>query len=625
MIPSLSFALICGLSTLASGSPSLYSATWSPKAYGPDGPWQAIEAELGSNAQSVALYPGDKWASLILLDSVCSTPNITGECLADNAGTFNLGTSDTSYIASSNSNDTSDMSWVEGSSNYYLNKFGGNLHALAAQVGDTIKVAGLTVSNISMTAVYEAYQTYSNGVRYPVEVGTFSLGGTKLDHVVDGVDYNLFEAYNWEEGFIPSYSWGMHIGSVTPPISGSLVLGGYDSSRIVGNVSSQPVNSTDSLGTMETTLYDIGLGVAQGASPWSFGSMEGLFRQDGSSGSRPTTVQFDPLRPYLYLPGDACSAIAEQLPVYFDSGLNLYFWNTSNYLFSNITESPAYLSFTFENNGGADSASPNITIKVPFNLLRLTLQPPLVEQNTTYFPCFPSDDFTLGRAFLQAAFIGTNWHNGTGSGTWFFAQAPGPVLTGNHLQEIYVSDTNITGSSSSGSWESSWSGWWTPLDKTYGNGTDGNGNGGHGGDNLSYGAKIGIGIGCGAAGALILCIAWLLVSRYLKKRKQVPATDADAAGGAGAPDQDHARELQADDATELSGPLLSEAAGLPRYSTSERAAAVPSVSEHYTETGEIHGVEGDKPPPWSPPAGEITIMRNLHTELQSGEVAAELR
>ena len=34
-------------------------------------------------------------------------------------------------------------------------------------------------------------------------------------------------------------------------------------------------------------------------------------------------------------------------------------------------------------------------------------------------------EYTLGRAFLQAAFVGVNWEPDVG--LWFLAQAPGPV------------------------------------------------------------------------------------------------------------------------------------------------------------------------------------------------------
>lgn len=590
MARGLSVALICGLSTLASAVvPN--SATWSSTYYGPDGPWNAVLVELGANKQTVALYPGDRWASTILLDSVCSTPNLTGSsCLADNAGTYNIGTSHTTFIPSDNSNDTSDMTWISGADNAFVNKFSGNAYAKEGQLGDVFNFAGTSIPNVSVSGIYEAYQTYPNGKKYPVEVGTLALGAPALNHTVNNATYNLIESYLWKTQQIPSYSWGMHIGAVAPSIAGSLVMGGYDQTRVIGNVSSQPLNSTNGLGSLNIDLYDIGLGVAEGASPWKkFSSMNGLFRRDNSSGDISASVQIDPTRPYLYLPKDTCDAIAEQLPVTYNEGLGLYFWNTSVPQFGRVTSSPAYLSFTFENNAGADSSTPNITIKVPFNILKLTLQAPLVEQNTTYFPCHPSDEYALGRAFLQAVFLGTNWQNGTGGGYWFFAQAPGPNLQSETITTIQVTDTTVA--PGSGTWEDSWSGWWNVIPNP--------------GGGLSLGAKVGIGIGCGVAGALAICLIGLLVARCMRKKKKNIDPSED----------DEATELAtANNATEVAGPPphTPDVPGTPDTSDHlghavgafEQANAISYVSnapEQADADADVHGLYGDKPPPWSPP------------------------
>lgn len=37
---------------------SPYAMTWSSDTYGPDGPWNAISVDIGTQQQSIALYPG---------------------------------------------------------------------------------------------------------------------------------------------------------------------------------------------------------------------------------------------------------------------------------------------------------------------------------------------------------------------------------------------------------------------------------------------------------------------------------------------------------------------------------------------------------------------------------------
>ncbi|CAI7665513.1 unnamed protein product [Penicillium glandicola] len=495
----------------ADGIPS--TMRWSDQTYGPDGPWHAVSVELGSNNQVIDLYPGDRWASTILIDTVCAD-NASAPCYADRAGLFNISDS-TSAVTLNTPTDTSQMTWLSDQSSAGVNKWGATGYVKEGVLADTITLQNShKIPNISMVSIYDAYQEYPNGKRYPVSVGILSLGGPWPTHVVDGNTFNLLCAWeHWNESSlhaIPSYSWGMHIGSVDLEIPGSLMLGGYDQSRVLGQVSTQQVDATNNFGSLEIYLKDIGIGVATGNSPFAFENKTGLFRWGNSTTSRAKTVVIDPTLPYLYLPQDTCDAMAADLPVTFNEGLGLYFWNTDDENYKKITSSPTYLSFTFEN----AATTENITIKVPFPLLKLTLQAPLVEHNTTYFPCYPSDSFILGRAFLQAAFIGTNWQEGIGAGYWFLAQAPGPAIGSSNLQSIETSNTSLKASANP--WEETWDGSWVPLSSKSSN------------SGLSTGAKAGIGIGCAIGGlGLIGLIVWVIISR----QKETTNPHSRAVGG----------------------------------------------------------------------------------------------
>lgn len=306
----------------------------------------------------------------------------------------------------------------------------------------------------------------------------------------------------------------MHIGSATLGIPGSGVLGGYDKSRVLGDVSAQPFTNTK----LPINLLDISLGVESGGSPWSTGNVTGLFANGNSSLRSGLTVNAEPIDPYIYLPKSTCKAIAAQLPVTYRSDLSLYTWNTDDSMYRKIVTSPSYLAFTFVKD---NTNTMNITIKVPFALLNLTLEEPLVSSPTAYFLCMGADtQFSLGRAFLQSAFIGVNWKSSEKS--WFLAQAPGP---GVGLPDIVTldDDSGSLPAVSLSSWESSWSNHWTKLtpngsesvsnstasDETTQAGDDGG---------LSTGAKAGIGIGCAAVGLVaIMVAAWC----FIRRRKQL--------------------------------------------------------------------------------------------------------
>ncbi|KAJ1708896.1 aspartic-type endopeptidase [Aspergillus flavus] len=465
---------------------------WSSQAYGPDGPWQAVRIAVGSNKQSVDLYPGANGATTIFADSICSNTTLSTTCYAARAGTYNQSESTTAVALNRSAWETS-----------YWSVQGGSIQGF---VGDQVEV-GSVIPNVSFKTVYQTYQTYPNGKSYPVPVGNLALGGLQLKDVASGLSLNTIAAWLYTSGgdsSIPSYSYGLHIGSVEPAIPGSLVLGGFDKSRVLAEVSSQSVSlSSYSSGIWQIVLKDIGLGVATGGSPFGFTSKNGLFMQSNGA-ALPKSVTIDPTKPYMYLPEATCDAITSSFPVSFNSGLGLYIWDTTNSKYTNITSSATYLSFVFNKDGLSDQT---ITVKVPLRLLTLTLQDPLVDRNATYFPCFHSTDTpVLGRPFLQAAFVGVNWFEGNNTGTWFLGQAPGPGLPEADITTINVADATLAASNTS--WEESWAKYWRPLPE-YGSNSSTSSNSG-----LSTGAKAGIGVGVGVAGVLLIAGGvWVAVLR----------------------------------------------------------------------------------------------------------------
>ncbi|OQE88333.1 hypothetical protein PENNAL_c0017G01147 [Penicillium nalgiovense] len=504
---------------------STFPFTWSERSFGPDGPWQAVSVEIGEPSQKVALYPGGRWSSTILLSTICDNQTSWSSlktCYADDAGLFNRNKSGTAGKDAANSagwktwNDVAPLSGWAAQSIFY----------------DFFDIGlGSSVPNVSLTALSDAYQTYPNGRNYPLEVGILSMGAPSLTHIW-GYTMMFIGSYMYTTANrrTPSYSYGIHIGSAKLGIPGSAWLGGYDSNRIMGETSAQPFTpfTTNPGGNLVIGLRDIGLGVATGGSPWSYNQKSGLLSASNSSLTAPVTVELDFTRPYLYLPRSTCDNIASALPVTFNSDLGLYFWNTDDGNYRKIVTSPAYLSFLFEKDS---TNNKNITIKVPFALLNLTLEAPLVSEETPYFPCYPSDNiYSLGRAFLQAAFVAEDFGTGDGYGTWFLAQAPGPGL-------VDVPDqTTIEASSSSvpatdNSWEISWGSHWTALPSSTATSnstksmTEGSDASNSSSQDLSQGATIGIGVGCGVGAAVLICgLAWLFVARRRRNQGQ-------AAGG----------------------------------------------------------------------------------------------
>ncbi|KAL5333471.1 acid protease [Aspergillus crustosus] len=491
-----------------------YRMSWSNQSYGPDGPWQAITLDVGSNRQPIAVYPGASYASTIFADSVCANTTLSSSCYAARAGTYNISESTTSVSPDESSNSTSP--WDV----FYWSVQGQSRQGTTA---DEVTLDEQTViPNVSFTTIYDTYQTYPNGRSYPVSVGNLALGAPRLRDTSSGLSLNMIAAWLYTSQKTPSYAYSMHIGSVHPPIPGSLVLGGYDRHRIIGEPSSQSI--VDSAGILQLVLRDIGIGVAEGGSPFpSFTDTHrgGLFLDDEhQTGGMvlPRLVTIDPTKPYMYLPKATCDSVTGLFPVSFDTGLGLYIWDVNSADYTNLTSSPAYVSFTFNKDG---SAAQNTTVRVPLRLLTLTLQEPLVDsRNLTYFPCFLSTDTpVLGRAFLQAAFVGVNWSEGTNNGSWILGQAPGPGLQGGiegDIVPIAVNDRTLQGIEE-GSWVESWTQYWTPLEFQGTNAEAGTSID----SGMSVGAKAGIGIGASVAGMMLIASGvWVVILRHRKKQIQ---------------------------------------------------------------------------------------------------------
>lgn len=312
-------------------------------------------------------------------------------------------------------------------------------------------------------------------------------------------------------------SYGLHVGSVEPNITGSLVLGGYDSSRCI----TEPISSDK----LSFRLLDISLNVSRGDSAFLNTTslpLDGLLRVNGGQASE-LDVYPEPGVPYMYLPRETCDAIASHLPVTYNPDFNLYLWDTEALAYSQITSSPHTLVFSFSSGNDGQVA----TINVPFALLNLTLETPLRSSQTPYFPCSPWTSgevpYNLGRAFLQAAFLGGNFQTNKS----FLAQAPGPDFLPENIKKIETTDSFLSPAPNAPDWDSTWA---ATLKSLSGNSSttvpgdqDGSGSS-NSSDALSGGAIAGIVIGCIAI-ILIAAMGYWLLRRRKQRQPSGPAPD----------------------------------------------------------------------------------------------------
>ena len=432
----------------------------SDKSYGPDGPWHAVSVAIGDPAQNVDLYPGGaSYASAIFTNSICEditqTPCGSGG-LYDPSKSTSAVTGEVQFGEVDSS--TTDGGWTNGALLYQYD------NASYAQDNITLNNGGgPLVQDLDLYTFGSVSMKYPDGTAYPVQVGQLSLGNSDANQTFStspgepAVNGTLVPSYLYAHHVIPSSSYGLHYGSAALGLDLSLWLGGYDISRVVGDVASQ--SYSNNVGNQfAITLLDIAIAVDNSSySPFPYRVQSILAAKNTTLGDG-VSIIINPAAPYLNLPASTCDAIATQLPVTYSTTYGLYLWNVNDDRYAKIVTSPTYLSFVF-NTQNID----RLTINVPFQLLNLTLEPPLTTAPTQYFPCQPPQDpasqqYGLGRAFLQAAFFGVQWHSG--SGQWYLAQAPGPKVSKTPDQTAI---TNSTITASKVLWADTWKDHWTPI------------------------------------------------------------------------------------------------------------------------------------------------------------------
>ncbi|KAF4340149.1 hypothetical protein FBEOM_5937 [Fusarium beomiforme] len=487
---------------LTSGARTPRKVEWSEDTYGADGPWQAVKIQVGSDAQTISLFPGGTWETWLISDDYCEGQT----CFASKAGTYKR----TGEQHEKNRVELDDfMQGVEFKED------------TATRYRDNIFIDGFNISASSFTVIDDGKIKYPGGKVVPLSVGCLSVGapnainqtfnepGTKAS-----VNASLIPGFLYDKSFTSANSFGMHIGSVDPWIPGSLVFGGYDKARVIGQVLDQPGSPRD--GGIE--LFDISIE--------SFGKnppkpKEGLLAKGNSTLSKGLNVTIDGCSPYLTLPKSTCDNIAKHLPVNFDEDLGLYIWDREAEDYERIINSATALSFAFNY-----STYDLIKIRIPLMHLNLTLSEPIVDQPVAYFPCHVNDNgrYVLGRAFLQDAFLGANW--GPDVNRWWLAQAPGPRLQSDiDIQAINPLDMGIDSVDSryaTNAWEMSWASAWnddfapssTPAKKTPEKNDD------EKKGFMPTASQVGMGIGFGAAFGLVLVGVGIFIWR--RKRRGHP-------------------------------------------------------------------------------------------------------
>lgn len=179
----------------------------------------------------------------------------------------------------------------------------------------------------------------------------------------------------------------------------------------------------------------------------------------GPNGS--LAVSPDPAAALIYLPLWFFKPPADNISLIANATTGYYMWNTTGPVHKRLVTSSAYMAFKISNDAGDATV-----IKIPFSLLDRELRPPLAEKPSRYFPIRGTYDntFTLGRAFLQGAYMATNYD----SNMAFLAQAPGPNWQGHGSLVDWSLDSTDMEHNQQDTFASTWNSTWTVLEKENG-------------------------------------------------------------------------------------------------------------------------------------------------------------
>jgi hypothetical protein len=170
----ITLCLILFLAAVGLTKPVPLVLSWSDRGYGSDGPWQAVEVEIGTPRQKIALYPGSSKTTTILTKDICDSSMVSAICFAEGAGVFDAKASVTLWdnFTVYGKSDNHIDAWPEGAIPYNSSPMFGM---------DTVSLSqDIAIPNTSLALVHESIQTYPGGAIYPTEVGILSLGSPNI-------------------------------------------------------------------------------------------------------------------------------------------------------------------------------------------------------------------------------------------------------------------------------------------------------------------------------------------------------------------------------------------------------------------------------------------------------------
>ncbi|OAL06033.1 acid protease, partial [Phaeosphaeriaceae sp. SRC1lsM3a] len=352
---------------------------------GTDGPWSTFRIGVGSGStQQFRVLPASGQSStLLVLPEACpSTSTDSGkDCSEQHGGLYMRNDSTT---------------WNEYGQ-YRLDTY------LEQRVG--IEGDGLFgFDDLSLGWTGDGLPTMKNQSIAGTITSTLPIGSLAINsRPVNFTDYNspipsLLQNLRNMSTPIPSLSWSYTAGAynLSPKVFGSLVLGGFDSTRFEPNSLTFPLGADLSL-DLQVAIQRI--------------SINGT---DGSDSSPSLITYISTLVPDIWLPKSVCDIFAKAYSLSYNATTDDFFVNSTMHEL-NLSRQPVA---RFEI--GPDTSGPSILIRLPYWNFYLAAQATNSGSGKTEqmfrFPirtALNDSQYVLGRAFLQSAYLSTDYERKT--------------------------------------------------------------------------------------------------------------------------------------------------------------------------------------------------------------------
>ncbi len=341
---------------------------------GIDGPWSTFAMHVGTPPQNVRLLPSTSSGGLLVIQpQTCALANETSDCAVRRGDIFlpnrsaswsSLGAGRLPFVPPTKLGYRGDAAF--GTDNVTL--VPSLRPSLAAQV-----VAGIVPQDSAV-------------------IGSFGLQpGPVTSPNSSAARPSMLETLR-AAGSIPSASWAYTAGSYyhQPPVLGSLVLGGFDAARFVPN------NVSFAFGDDIARQLLVALQAISSA---------GAFK------SRPLLpdgvyATVNSLEPHLWLPRWACDVFVDVFQLRWESIVGRYLIGDD--VHAELLKRRPNITFRLAPSLSDSGSSRTVSIVVPYTSFALYMARPLLNESKRYFPLRRAsnrDQYTLGRAFLQHAYV----------------------------------------------------------------------------------------------------------------------------------------------------------------------------------------------------------------------------